>query len=161
MPSSKAWLLQVSAQFQLAVAELEMVEYVIQVKAHPVATAPYYCKHVMYWRNRFIPLLDCHAVVYQAPAPFTGKVGVVAYQTAPKTPLRYVGLQLYDSPATIKVEDKQACAISEALAHFNPAIHRACFSHNKIITPILDIQAICSVQLARYLLQRSELVTIS
>lgn len=116
----RAWLLEWPAQ-PLALAPCEVIEIVDEPEVHRVPVGPDWCRALLYWRERFLPLA----------MPAVGMVErysvvVVAYQPAPRVPLEYAALPVAGRPRQIEVpadadcEPPSNCAL--AASHL-----RACF----------------------------------
>jgi len=57
-PSLSAWVLQVSAEQNIAISQYEMSHIEESPKLKSIPGAPEWCRHVMLWKNQIIPVMD-------------------------------------------------------------------------------------------------------
>ncbi len=140
---SNAWLLTLGAGHRAAVADHEMIEYVAAPRLHAVPMAPSHCANVLFWQDRILPVLDIGAFLDGGDAAAAPLAVVLAYQTRPREPLRYVALALEQPPVRVEVDDEQACALPEEHRAFWKSAALACFSLEGGV-PILDVAGVCA-----------------
>ena len=107
-----------------------------------VPGAPYYCRGMVEWQGRQIPLIDLHTLLCAYPkesvyARPLGHVLVLAFQRAPREPLEYGALCAPALLRMVNVTDNQQCALPVD-SDLWPWISIACFSHDGQAVPILD-----------------------
>lgn len=142
---SNAWLLDVGAGMQVAVADNEIVEYLRSPIIRTVPLTPPYCSSVVFWRDQqMLPLFNLALLTQPQFDTNTEHLGVLAYQARPKTPLRHIGIALYAPPEKILVRDDDACSWPEYYPEFWTTLTLALFTHNGMSTPILDIAGLCA-----------------
>jgi hypothetical protein len=99
----QAWLLEWSPQ-PLALAPCEVIEVVDEPEVHRVPVGPDWCRSLVYWRERFLPL-----AMPADGALDTLSVVVVAYQQAPRVPLEYAAIAVKGTPRKIGVAEDADC----------------------------------------------------
>lgn len=149
--SAHAWLLSFGYQQQIAVSEAEMVEYVLWPELAEVSDAPTYCSYKMQWRGSKIPVFDFSALLGQAHRAAIQHIGVVAYQTRPLTPLKYLALILEKEPKRISVLNEQFCDAPASYSGQLRPLLVSCFFHIDVATPVIDINYLASTELRQYL----------
>lgn len=128
----RAWLLEWPRQ-PLALAQCEVVEVVGEPEVHRVPCGPAWCRSLLYWRERFLPLA--------APTHRDGlTIVVVAYQTAPRTPLQYAALAVDGTPRQFDVPPDADCD-PPADGVFHPSLLRASFrmEERTVVVPNLNV----------------------
>ncbi len=146
---SHAWLLPLRSDFVVAVSDVEMVEYLIDQKTIPVPLTPYYCRHVIVWREALLPVFDLNPLFTQPALKRFHHFGVLAYQTAPKTPLQYLIVALSGSPARVAVDDEKVADTPEEFSGPLRNLALATFLHNDQPVPILNISHLASGEFLR------------
>lgn len=142
--TAKAWLLHVGENQQIAVGEMQMVEYILRPQLIEIPLTPPYCKHVINWRKQCLPILDFGVLMGEAENTKVEHAGVVRYQKGPRMPLLYLGLALNKEPEKITVDDSQLCDLpAQFLTHMRPTV-LSCFSNAELPTPVLDFAYLCS-----------------
>ena len=113
------------------------------VERPPLTTvpgAPYYCRGLVAWQGRQLPLLDLRALMRayndKPPAPFD-HVLVLAFQRAPGQPLEYGALCAPSLVRIIEVSDSQQCALTND-SDLWPWISLSCFLYEGLVVPVLD-----------------------
>lgn len=118
--SLRAWLLNWPPQ-PLALATCEVVEVLQDPEVHRTPIGPSWCRALVFWRDRLLPL------ALSADRTLDGlTVVIVAYQTAPCTPLEYAALAVSGMPKQIDVPPDADCEIPSECP-FQPQQLRACF----------------------------------
>jgi len=152
MAQTKAWLMELDAEYFSAIGNQHMEEYIISadIEIMPVPLAPDYSPGVMLWRNQIIPVIDLVRVLNpqaHLPDEMSG-VMVLAYQEAPGALLQHGAVVLRGAPQNILVDGDMACPLP---AH--PAAWRklavACISSSDKAVPILKVQSLFSSSLRR------------
>ncbi len=142
-----AWRVVVGDGVQIAVADNEMFEYVVDPQLQSVPFTPIYCSNVMLWREQIVPVMDLSLLVSKPPSvkmPVT--VAIVAYQTKPREPLEYLGLLTREPPVRVTVVDDQACDLPASDTDFweSKELALACFNCDGQPTPVVNIAHLCS-----------------
>jgi hypothetical protein len=101
--SVRAWLLEWPAQ-SLALAPCEVIEIVDEPEVHRVPFGPHWCRALLYWRARFLPMaVSADGIIEHL------SVVVVAYQPAPRAPLEYAAIPVAGRPRRIDVPTDADC----------------------------------------------------
>jgi hypothetical protein len=109
-----------------------------------VPGAPYYCKGLIGWQGRWLPLLDLNALLRAYPereAPASGHVLVLAYQEAPGRPLEYGAVCARLLVQMIEVADSQRCELPQD-SDLWPWVSLSCFEHEGHAVPVLDTRCL-------------------
>lgn len=147
MAKAHTWLFPLGSDYQIALSDHEMVEYVVDAEIIDAPFMPIFCKGMMLWRERLIPVLDINRVISRSAIDSSHHLCVVAYQDSPRTALHYVAIALDGMPVRLSVDDDQACmAPPEFVDHLSPLVLSAINITGRRI-PILDISYLCSTDL--------------
>lgn len=126
MSKATAWMLPVTKAMSAAVGEFELVHILPDRPAlFRVPRAPDYCRHVVVWQGRIVPLMDLGARFgapgrSAGPLAENGVVGIVAYQSVAADHFEYGALRLEAIPWRCEVTDEQACAFPAWLEVWRP-----------------------------------------
>lgn len=140
--AARAWLLELADGQAAAVGERELCEVLVAPGAWPVPHAPAYCREVVVWRDRPLPLLDLSVLFGARPGSHAAPwVAVAAYRDEDTGEIGYGGLALRSAPRTVDVDDGQAAALPRTsfAAHLVwRSIAVSCFSVEERVAPVLD-----------------------
>lgn len=135
--TSRAWLFDVCDGQYVAAGARHVVEYLSAPTTVAVPLAPVHGAGLLYWRERYIPVIDL-APLFSANLEHPRRQAVViAYQNAPGEPLDYGALLIGAAPFEMEVDHDMGAelpATPAALRH----VARACFRLDERLVPILD-----------------------
>jgi len=154
--AAQAWILTDSAGYSIAVAEVEMTEYLIGSTVMAVPFTPDYCPSVMPWRGRLLPVMH-YSLLFESFSPREQQhIGVLAYQVHPGEPLRHVALALGHAPYRIAVTEQESEALPELYAEpaYRPLV-RSVLRHNGEPVPVIDVNYLVSIALRDSLLEKT------
>lgn len=140
-----AWVLTDNDGNAFAVAETEMIAYLVAPITLPVPQTPAYCSRVMPWRNRILPVLH-HNQLFASFAPVDLRhIGVLAYQTAPGQPINHVAVTLGKPPYRVRVSDQSSAQLPDSYGHpaYRPMV-RSVFRLEDTLIPIVDVAYLAS-----------------
>ncbi|MCK5640170.1 MAG: hypothetical protein KAJ19_05215 [Gammaproteobacteria bacterium] len=143
---STAWLVDVCDGLLIAVAECEMMAFETPPSIRTVPLAAPLCSQVVFWGDRIVPLVMLGTMRGEPTDSTISAVVILAYQSEPKVPLRYVALAVKSDPVKIMVSDKQTCDFPDNLAEddiWGP-LSLSVFSRNGQPVPILNVALLCS-----------------
>lgn len=138
---SKAWVLDLGGGRRAAVGGREMVHVVVEPTLFPVPATPSYCRHVLAWSGRVLPVMDAGARLDGPTGAMAAPrlVGVMAFRATPDGPVQYGGVGLDAVPAGLTVTDEQACPLPESRSDWRPYVV-ACFTDPRTgPVPVLDL----------------------
>jgi CheW-like domain len=118
-------------------ATLEVIERPTVV---PVPGSAYYGAGVTKWQGRWLPVLDLSVLLRAYRKEFATPpryLLVVAYQTAPRQPLRHGVLALPVLPLTVEVADSALCELPGDCDLW-PLLALSCFKHEGKPVPVID-----------------------
>ena len=130
----RAWLLDWAPQM-LALAACEVIEIVHEPEIHRVPFGPPWCRALLYWRNRLLPL----ALPDLAADAATMHVVVVAYENADRAALDYAALAVDSHPRQIQVPDGTDCEPPTSCL-FDHSVLRACFTHEDRVILVPELK---------------------
>ena len=135
-----AWLLDFGQSVRAAVGTRVMLQIINDPKPHPVPCAPSYCRSVVSWQGRLLPVMDMAARLGGAPQ-VPRLLAVAAYQTQSGAPTQYGALLLDALPVAIAVGDAQSCSLPEQPVGWEK-YSLSCFDHNGVAIPVLHLAKI-------------------
>ncbi|MFW2374448.1 MAG: hypothetical protein ACN4GM_15080 [Gammaproteobacteria bacterium] len=145
---SNAWLMEASGGHKFAIAEYEMIEYVITPELISIPLTPNYCSSIMLWSERMIPVVNFGLLLGNQDS-VTHSVSVLAYQDMPGEDLKYLGISQQQAPVKITVCDDQACALTEYNQDFWQALSASCFKHDDEVIPIINLAILGSPEFSQ------------
>ena len=147
MSVSDAWLLEPSDSLLMAIGDHEMVEFVQAATSFPVPGTPDYCRHVVFWQNNLVPVIDMGVILGKPALDASAFVSLIAYQQQPGSLLQHLAVKLITAPHKIRVDDAQVSEIPDEIGNslLMPVCH-SCFIHGDRQVVILDIAGLCSAE---------------
>lgn len=131
----QAWLLEWPQQ-PLALAQCEVVEIIEAPEIHRTPLGPPWCRALVYWRERFLPL------ALAEETPLAGLIVIaVAYQTAPCTPLQFAALPAHGLPRQIDVPGDADCEPEQGTP-LGAHVLRACFRYEGRTLAVPELSAL-------------------
>lgn len=145
---NNAWLLKDTNGDFFAVSEVEMVEYIPLANTFTVPVTPYYCNHIMAWREQLIPIFNLASLfeLNNVNTNDMNRVGIFAYQLKENTELDYVAIPIQESPIHIVVNDSQFCDLPTRFSNDRIVLSLSCFSFQDEAVPVLNINYLVSTK---------------
>jgi chemotaxis signal transduction protein len=144
-----AWLLTLG-DCRAAVGVREQVHLMLEPEAAELAATPAHCRHVIFWNERCVPVIDLARWLSPTAAPLSRDrhrhLGVYAYQQSSQAPVEFGALWLARPPQRIEVDDAAAAALPAGSRW--DRIAEACFEDAAGAVPVLDLARIFSGALA-------------
>ena len=140
MSRMNAWLLDFGDACMAAVGTRELLHLVDAPATFVVPYTPEYCRRVVLWQERLLPVMDIAARLGAQPrtAPF---LAVIGYQNQRGEYPQFGALMLSSPPRQLAVSDERACRLpDENIAWRGLAI--SCFEHQGTAVPILNLRRI-------------------
>lgn len=140
MSRMNAWLLDLGASCQAVVGTRELLHLIDAPATYEIPYTPQYCRRVVFWQDRMLPVLDIPAKLGGAPqqAPF---LAVVGYQRKRGEYPQFGALMLASPPQQLEVSDEQACPLPEE-KHGWDKLAISCFDHHGDAVPVLNLARI-------------------
>lgn len=136
-----ARLLEYARGAHLALPSHTTLEIIENPLFTAVPGAAYYAYGLLLWQGEYIPMIDFDTLhrAYQSAHRITAPryALIVAYQTAPQTPLAYGAIALAGLPQTVQVRDADYCDLPTDCDLW-PLLALSCFQHKGHVVPILD-----------------------
>lgn len=142
MSRMNAWLLDFGGACRAAVGTRELLHLVDAPVTFVVPYTPDYCRHVVLWQERLLPVVDIAARLGALPctSPF---LAVIGYQQRRGESPKFGALKLSSPPRQLAVSDEQACSLpGDNSAWRELAI--SCFEHQATPVPVLNLCSIFS-----------------
>jgi len=143
MKSMPAWIIAVGKN-SFALAEKEMIEYIMSPVSSRIPVTPTYSSQVIHWRDSIIPVLDLRILEGDAPTEELNSIVVVAYQLNIHEPLNYVALVISKPPVRVMVSDDLACDAPEHSNSLLQSVSLAYFEQNNCPVSIINLKQLCS-----------------
>lgn len=156
MAESHAWILTLSPNERVAVADREMIEYILDPSVEQVPMTPESCSEVLIHRDALFPLFDLNNLLGLEPLTRKRFAGLLAYQEAPRQPLRHLAVYLYGPPARIRVSDDWVTEPPERFQGALADLVLASFSMGELTVPIINVPYLGSARLLQALLRERE-----
>lgn len=142
MSRMNAWLLDFGDSCRAAVGVRELLHLVDAPVTFAVPCTPGYCRRVVLWQKRLLPVMDIATRVGAQPgqAPF---LAVIGYQQRRGEYPQFGALMLSSPPTQLAVSDERTCRLpDEGSAWRELAI--SCFEHQGSPVPVLNLCRIFS-----------------
>lgn len=142
MSRMNAWLLDFGNACRAAVGVRELMHLVDAPVTFAVPLAPGYCRRVVLWQERLLPVMDIAARVGAQPCN-ASFLAVIGYQQQRGEYPQFGALMLSSPPRQLAVSDEQTCSLpDESSAWQELAI--SCFEHQGAPVPVLNLSRIFS-----------------
>lgn len=165
----RAWLLQPLGLSVCAIAEQEIIQYLISPVIYTLPHSSPHCHQVLYWHDQLIPIMNLSVVNNQSivTSPLTSAavaiqqpinlkhIAILIYQTVPNIALQYLALALLVPPIKIVVTDQDVCSLPQSNQEFWQQCAKSCFLYQQQPTPILDIARLCTTQFRDWIIRFS------
>jgi CheW-like domain len=139
-PHAPARLLEFDWNRHIALPVHTTIELIEQPEITPVPGAAYYTIGMLRWQGRHLAVLDLCTLLNahtKAGAPRLRHALVVAYQTAPRGPVRHAAIATIGLPQTVRVGDAAQCPLPGD-GDLWPLLAVSCFMHQGHRVPIVD-----------------------
>ncbi len=137
-----AWLLDFGQSLRAAVGARVLLQIFDNPQLHEVPCTPPYCRSVLSWQGRLLPVMDMAARLTDAQQA-QRLVAVAGYQDRPEEPVRFGALLLSAPPLAIAVSDAQSCPLPEQIPGWGQ-FSLSCFEHQGEAVPVLHLGRIFS-----------------
>ena len=145
MSDVAAWLMQVDRTSRVAVGQLELIHIIAVPEYLEVPRAPDYCKRIVLWNNKIVPVVDISMLINKTSAYYQhNAVAIALYYDPDNQDLKYGGIQLTDMPVLDKVNNDQHIAEAELSVKWKRISLSGYRRKDNDIIPILDVQRLFS-----------------
>ena len=140
MSRVNAWLLDFGNARQAAVGTRELLHLVDTPVTYAVPYTPEYCRSVVLWQERVLPVMDIAARLGAVPrtAPF---LAVIGYQQQRGEYPQFGALMLSSPPRQLAVSDEQACELPDDGNAWRE-LSISCFDYQGSAIPVLNLARI-------------------
>lgn len=142
MSGMNAWLLDFGAACQAAVGTRELLHLVDAPITFAVPYTPEYCRSVVLWQERLLPVMDIAARL-GTPARTAPFLAVIGYQQQRGKYPQFGALMLCSPPRQLTVSDEQACRLPDENSAWRE-LAISCFEHQGAPVPVLNLCRIFS-----------------
>jgi hypothetical protein len=132
-----AWLLDFGGACQAAVGTRELLHLVDAPVTFAVPRTPGYCRRVVLWQERLLPVMDIAARLGTPPCP-APYLAVIGYQRQRGEYPQFGALMLSTPPRQLAVGDEQACRLPDESSAWRE-LSISCFEHQGVPVPVLDL----------------------
>ena len=146
----RAWLLAPLGLQTIIVAEHEVQQYLTEFQLLPVPFTPPQCTTAIIWQDQIVPVLNL-GLLASAAYSTDFKLVVLAYQSEPLTPLKFVALAVNDAPERIIITDDKLCVLPEQGDQLWSVLAVSCVAYQDMATPIISVAQLDSIVLRDYL----------
>lgn len=147
--SSNAWLIETNSGHTFAIAEYELIEFLMEPVRHEIPLTPAYASSLLLWQESMVVVIDFSLLINQQPLD-KSTVGVLAYQNNPGDELKYIGIELNSPPVKITIEDSQACEPQDTNDGLWTQISNSWFMQQDQATPIVNIASLDSPEFSDF-----------
>jgi len=147
--TSSAWLIETNSGHQFAIAEYELIEYIMEPERHEIPLTPVYASSILLWQDSMVPVIDFSLLINQQQTRLT-TVSILAYQTEPGLALNYIGVELNRAPVKITIEDNQICEAQDSDNGLWASIANSWITHQQQPTPIINIASLDTAEFSDF-----------
>lgn len=147
--SSSAWLIETNSGHTFAIAEYELIEYVMEPERHEIPLTPDYASSILLWQESMIPVIDFSKLIKQTQSTVS-TISILAYQTEPGAALDYIGIELNHAPVKIAIDDIQVCESQDLDNGLWDSIANSWFMHQQEAVPIINIASLDSAEFSEF-----------
>lgn len=147
--TSNAWLIETNGGHTFAIAEYELIEYVMEPVRHEIPSTPAYASSLLLWQESMVAVIDFSLLINQQQTD-KSTVGILAYQTKPGETLKYIGIELNSPPVKITIEDSQTCEPQDTNEGFWAHISNGWFMQQDQAIPIVSIALLDSAEFSDF-----------
>jgi chemotaxis signal transduction protein len=135
-----AWLLDFGGACKAAVGTRELLHLVDAPATFAVPCTPEYCRSIVLWQERLLPVMDIAARLGARPlaAPF---LAVIGYQQQRGEYPQFGAFMLSSPPRQLAVSDEQACRLPDENSTWRE-LALSCFEHQGLPVPVLNLRRI-------------------
>jgi len=140
MSRMNGWVLDLGMGYRAAVGGRELLHLIDVPATFGVPCTPSYCRSVIFWQERLLPVMDIAARLGGSPqeAKF---IAVVGYQQSRGDYPQFAALLLAATPLQVTVSDEQACMLPDTATAWDE-LAISCFDYQGDAVPVLDLKRI-------------------
>lgn len=142
--TTPAWLLQASDDIHFSIGEINAAEYITAPELHTAPISYNYCRHVINWREKIVPVIDLGMIANDTAATNFQNMFVITYQEKDYAPLKYAAFILTSSPEKIFVDDNSLCDLPEDYPEKLKNSVISFFTYNNKQVGIFEFSNLCS-----------------
>ncbi len=139
MSRCSAWKLEFGAGERAVIGPRELLHLLDAPRMHAVPHTPAHCRHLLFWEQGVLPVLDLGAWSRGERSGETATlIGLVGFAGSADGAPDFGALVLSSVPTRIDVDDGWACALPETLNRWR-RVACACIELDGEILPVLDL----------------------
>jgi chemotaxis signal transduction protein len=135
-----AWLLTFGDSCHAAVGTRELLHLVDAPEIFAVPCTPEYCRNVVLWQERLLPVMDV-AVRFGAQPQTAPFLAVIGFQERRGEYPQFGALMLSSPPRQVSVSDEQTCSLPDTSSVWRE-LAISCFEHQGSPVPVLNLRRI-------------------
>lgn len=155
LKKAAAWIFRITTDVSAAVGEFELVHLPVDRPVLvEVPQTPHFCRHVMVWQNKIVPVMNLVARFLaksgqdpenRAEQGADEIIAIFAYRARQSAIVEYGALALNSIPWRIAVSDAQMCDLPTGLESWRPYVI-SCFQSDLVqgAVPVLNISRLFS-----------------
>lgn len=144
MSGKNAWVLDLGMNYRAAVGGRELLHLIDVPTTFAVPCTPFYCRRVVFWQERLLPLMDI-ASRQGGAARQAQFIAVVGYQQKRGEFPQFGALVLASPPLQVEVSDEQACSLPEEMRNWKE-LAISCFDYHGDAVPVIDLNRLFNTE---------------
>lgn len=137
-----AWIMQFGTDLRAAVGQMELMHIIDNPEYITIPKAPDYCKQVIMWNDKIIPVIDLSAWFFPNATEKKVIVAITVYKDVRQDELKYGGIGLTEVPRMEQVMNRQVTSLPNNHDIWSK-ISVSCFiSSDDSHVPILDVSTL-------------------
>ncbi|PCJ20507.1 MAG: hypothetical protein COB04_04435 [Gammaproteobacteria bacterium] len=152
-PLPQAWLLTLAPNIRIAVAETQMLEYLLDSPPIPIPLTPAHCSSITFWRHKIVPLLNINKrhlnpALDDYQQPYAG-IQILHYQhqTEDNAPpeAKFIGIPVQTPPERIKLANDEIEAADKLQQNTWRSALISSFKHENCAVSVVDFSRLVAV----------------
>ncbi len=135
--TAHAWLLDTGLATPMAIGQRELLQIITAPQTFSVPLCPEYARHVLFWQQRMVPVMDFGLRMGANPHP-QNLLALVGFHDALTGVIQLGAIVLRQAPRQVAVNDAQALQAEDLPVDWR-ALAISCFAHEGSAIPVLHL----------------------